>query len=119
MRFSAYCSLGDTQAEIVIPQNVKMVAGVATATTEDAMDTAAHVSWFCEGDEAGALDTNGFPYSTCRTHLQQLIYFPNCVNTDTLETGYKAGQPGIYRACPDGSSRAETRVLVMAVSLMA
>ena len=24
------------------------------------------------------------------------------VNTETLETGYKAGQPGNYKACPEG-----------------
>ncbi|KAF2490446.1 hypothetical protein BU16DRAFT_153240 [Lophium mytilinum] len=102
MRFSAYYSLGDTKAEVPIPQNVKMLAGKATATTAAEMPAEAHAEWFCEGSSSGAADTNGFPSSTCATHLQQLLYFPNCVNTDTLETAYKAGQPGNYKACPAG-----------------
>ncbi|KAH7138795.1 secreted protein [Dendryphion nanum] len=101
-RFSAYYSLGDTKAEIAIPQNVQMVAGDATAQTPDAVPEASHSEWFCENDSAKALDANGFPSSTCSTHLQQLLYFPNCVNTETLETAYKAGRPGNYKACPAG-----------------
>lgn len=102
MRFSAYYSLGDNKAEVPIPQNLQMVAGSATATTADAMPAEAHSEWFCENGGGGEADKNGFPSSTCNTHLQQLLYFPNCVNTETLETAYKSGQPGNYKACPDG-----------------
>ena len=63
---------------------------------------AAHSEWFCENGPDSALDTNGFPSETCSTHLQQLLYFPNCVNTDTLETAYKDGEPGSYHDCPSG-----------------
>jgi hypothetical protein len=102
MRFSAYYSLGDNKAEVPIPQNLQMVAGDASATTADAMPAEAHSEWFCEGGGGAMADKNGFPSSTCDTHLQQLLYFPNCVNTDTLEIGYKAGLPGNYKACPAG-----------------
>ncbi|KAF2707199.1 hypothetical protein K504DRAFT_483362 [Pleomassaria siparia CBS 279.74] len=102
VRFSAYYSLGDNKAEVPIPQNLQMVAGLSSATTADAMPTEAHIEWFCENSEGGPADENGFPSSTCATHLQQLLYFPNCVNVDTLETGYKAGEPGNYKACPTG-----------------
>jgi hypothetical protein len=101
-RFSAYYSLGDNKAEVPIPQNLQMVAGDASATTADAMPVEAYSEWFCEGGGGATADKNGFPSSTCNTHLQQLLYFPNCVNTDTLETGYKAGRPGNYKACPTG-----------------
>ena len=101
-RFSAYYGLGDTPAEIPFPENLQMLAGDTTATTAAEMPEEAHSEWFCEDDDASALGTNGFPTQTCSTHLQQLLYFPNCVNTETLETGYKDGRPGAYYECPDG-----------------
>ncbi|KAJ4365130.1 hypothetical protein N0V83_008748 [Neocucurbitaria cava] len=96
-RFSAYYNLGETEAEVAIPQNLKMLAGSATATTQAAMIADAQATWFCEGSDSSALDANGFPSSTCSTHLQQLLYFPQCVNVDTLETAYK-----VNKACPAG-----------------
>ncbi|KAF2849030.1 hypothetical protein T440DRAFT_469776 [Plenodomus tracheiphilus IPT5] len=101
-RFSAYYNLGETPAEIAIPQDVKMVAGVATAKTQSAMDPNAKAEWFCEGGPSSPLDANGFPSKTCTTHLQQLLYFPQCVNTDTLETGYKSRDNGTPNWCPKG-----------------
>uniref|UniRef100_L2G4P0 Short-chain dehydrogenase, putative n=1 Tax=Colletotrichum fructicola (strain Nara gc5) TaxID=1213859 RepID=L2G4P0_COLFN len=80
-RFSAYYNLGETPAEVAIPQNLQMVSGA------------------CENGGGGSLDANGFPSSTCGTHLQQLLYFPQCVNVDTLETGYKTKRGG---SCPSG-----------------
>ncbi|KAL1597074.1 hypothetical protein SLS60_008656 [Paraconiothyrium brasiliense] len=97
-RFSAYYNLGETPAEVAIPQNLKMVAGKATATTEAEMDANAQSSWGCESEDV-ALDSNGFPSSTCSTHVQQLLFFPNCVNVDTLETAYKDRRGG---SCPSG-----------------
>ncbi|KAJ4293353.1 hypothetical protein N0V90_008635 [Kalmusia sp. IMI 367209] len=101
-RFSAYYNLGETEAEVAIPQNLKMVAGKATATTQDAMDANAKSEWFCEGDASSGLDANGFPTKSCSTHLQQLLYFPQCVNEETLETGYKARSYGTANWCPEG-----------------
>ncbi|KAF2685472.1 hypothetical protein K458DRAFT_337614 [Lentithecium fluviatile CBS 122367] len=97
-RFSAYYNLGESEAEVAIPQNLKLVAGVATATTKEGMDASAKATWGCESQDV-ALDSNGFPSSTCNTHVQQLLYFPQCVNTETLETAYAD------RTCPDGFKR--------------
>ena len=101
-RFSAYYNLGETPAEVPIPQDLQMVAGVATASTQAAMDADAKSEWFCEGGPSSALDVNGFPSQTCTTHLQQLLYFPQCVNTDTLETAYKDRAHGTENWCPQG-----------------
>lgn len=103
MRFSAYYNLGETQAEIAIPQDLKMVAGSAAATTADGSPADAKVEWFCEGDDASSADENGFPSTTCSTHLQTLLYFPQCVNEDTLETAYKSRSYGTDNWCPEGS----------------
>lgn len=99
MRFSAYYNLEETPAEVGFPQDLKMVAGVATATTQDKMDANAGARWFCEGDSDNPLDANGFPSKTCSTHLQQLLYFPQCLNPTTHETAYKNRRGG---ACPTG-----------------
>ncbi|KAF3771409.1 hypothetical protein M406DRAFT_67713 [Cryphonectria parasitica EP155] len=100
-RFSAYYNLGETEAEVPIPQNLKMVAGSATATTADESPADAQVQWFCEDDDIDA-DENGFPSSTCSTFLQTLLYFPQCVNVDTLETEYKSSSYGTTNWCPEG-----------------
>ncbi|OBR12811.1 Secreted protein [Colletotrichum higginsianum IMI 349063] len=98
-RFSAYYNLGETPAEVAIPQDVQMVAGDANAQTKSAMPAEAQAEWFCENGGGESLDANGFPSSTCGTHLQQLLYFPQCVNTETLETAYKDRRGG---SCPSG-----------------
>lgn len=101
-RFSAYYNLGEAPAEVPIPQNVRMIAGDASAMTQAASPADAKVEWFCEGDASSGLDSNGFPTKTCSTHLQSLLYFPNCVNEQTLETGYKARSHGTANWCPTG-----------------
>lgn len=77
-RFSAYYGMGDTPAEIPIPEDLQMVAGDAGATTAAEMPEEAHAEWFCEEEADVAVDANGWPSRTCSTHLQQLLYFPNC-----------------------------------------
>ncbi|KAK2040429.1 secreted protein [Colletotrichum somersetense] len=98
-RFSAYYNLGETPAEVPIPQNLKMVAGDADARSRDAMIAGAQAEWACENGGGESLDANGFPSTTCGTHVHQLLYFPQCVNTDTLETAYKDRRGG---SCPAG-----------------
>jgi hypothetical protein len=98
-RFSAYYNLGETPAEVAIPQDVMMVAGNAGAKTQADMVASTQSEWFCEGDAASPLDANGFPSKGCSTHLQQLLYFPQCVNPTSLETGYKDRRGG---KCPAG-----------------
>ncbi|KAH6971421.1 hypothetical protein BKA56DRAFT_635553 [Ilyonectria sp. MPI-CAGE-AT-0026] len=99
-RFSAYYSLGDTPAEVPIPQNLMMLAGEATNQSPTGMPEKAKIEWMCEGDSVAA-DENGFPSSTCSTHLQTLLFFPNCVNEETLEYAYKDGSLGTSNACPE------------------
>ncbi|RMJ03353.1 hypothetical protein BHE90_015604 [Fusarium euwallaceae] len=102
MRFSAYYNLGETPAEIAMPQNLRMVAGEANAQTQAESPADAKVEWMCEG-ESVPIGENGFPTSTCGTHLQQLLYFPQCVNEETLETAYKSRTYGTSNWCPEGS----------------
>ncbi|ROV91117.1 hypothetical protein VSDG_07841 [Cytospora chrysosperma] len=108
-RFTAYYNLGASPAEVAIPQDLKMTAGSATAQTSSEMSANAPnagVEWFCEGDDAPAdKDVAAFPTSTCSTHLQTLLYFPDCVDADTLETGYTDRSYGTTNWCPDGMSR--------------
>ncbi|EEY14473.1 conserved hypothetical protein [Verticillium alfalfae VaMs.102] len=101
-RFSAYYNLGEAPAEVAIPQNLKMVAGDAQAKTKAQVPADSKAEWFCEGGGGGALDANGFPSATCGTHLQQLLYFPSCVNEATLETAYKSRTHGTPNWCPKG-----------------
>jgi hypothetical protein len=101
-RFSAYYNLGESPAEVAMPQNLRMVAGKANAMTQGEMDANAKSEWFCEGDAFNGLDKNGFPKKTCSTHLQQLLYFPSCVNEQTLETAYKFREHGTANWCPRG-----------------
>jgi hypothetical protein len=100
-RFSAYYNLGEAPAEIAIPQDLQMVAGNANATSRDQMIADAKSEFTCEGMYS-ELDENGFPTETCETHLQQLLYFPSCVNPDTLETAYKNRDHGTPNWCPQG-----------------
>ncbi|CRK15635.1 hypothetical protein BN1708_002825, partial [Verticillium longisporum] len=101
-RFSAYYNLGEAPAEVAIPQNLKMVAGDAQAKTKAQVPADSKAEWFCEGGGGGALDANGFPSATCGTHLQQLLYFPSCVNEATPETAYKSRTHGTPNWCPKG-----------------
>lgn len=101
-RFSAYYNLGESPAEVAIPQNLQMRAGNANARTRDQVPKESKAEWFCEGGGGGALDANGFPSQTCGTHLQQLVYFPSCVNPQTLETAYKSRAHGTANWCPRG-----------------
>lgn len=102
-RFTAYYNLGVSPAEVAIPQDLMMKAGSASAQTSDAMDADAGVEWFCEGDDAPAdKDAAAFPTSTCSTYLQTLLYFPNCVDEDTLAVNYTSSSYGTSNWCPEG-----------------
>ncbi|KAL4983917.1 hypothetical protein BDW68DRAFT_193952 [Aspergillus falconensis] len=88
MRFSAYYELLN-EAEIPIPENFQIVIGNASATGPEGLDPDNKVSWACEGDETEeGKDLAAFPTRTCSTHLQTLLWFPDCANPDTFETAY-------------------------------
>ncbi|KAL4795122.1 hypothetical protein BDV19DRAFT_389525 [Aspergillus venezuelensis] len=86
MRFSAYYELLN-EAEIPLPENFHMVIGNASATSAGLTEDNG-ISWACEGDDSGDKEKAAFPETTCSTHLQFLLFFPDCANPDTFETAY-------------------------------
>lgn len=57
----------------------------------DVPEHAGH-SWFCEGSDSGEKDPSAFPTMTCKTHLQTILLFHDCVNPETLESDYSGTQ---------------------------
>ncbi|KAE8338856.1 hypothetical protein BDV24DRAFT_153298 [Aspergillus arachidicola] len=88
-RFSAYY-VDVNSAEIAIPQNMKLLTGNATATSQDGVDGNAGMQWFCDSQAGEDKDNTVFPTETCKYHLQTLLLFPDCANPDTLEYVYSA-----------------------------
>jgi hypothetical protein len=84
-----------------MPQNLMMLAGNAANQAAGTLDPSAGIQWFCEGQDV-PVGANGFPTSTCNTHLQTLLLFPSCVNEQTLETAYKSAGYGTPNRCPEG-----------------
>lgn len=79
-----------------------MLAGNSSNQVPEGIDPkTSAVEWFCEGHDV-PIGANGFPTSTCNTHLQTLLYFPHCVNEETLETAYKSATYGTPNRCPEG-----------------
>ena len=79
-------------AEIPIPENYRALAGNPDATDQSTTPSNAGISWFCENDPPENKDAAAFPSTTCTTHLQELVYFPDCVNPDTLNYTYSGTQ---------------------------
>ncbi|RDW81530.1 DUF1996 domain-containing protein [Aspergillus mulundensis] len=109
MRFSAYYELLN-EAEIPIPEDFQIVIGNASATGPEGLNEDANVSWACEGDETEeGKELAAFPTKTCSTHLQTLLWFPDCINPDTYETGYSKN-PKAFEGygdnwCPTGMKK--------------
>ncbi|KAB8260048.1 hypothetical protein BDV32DRAFT_149780 [Aspergillus pseudonomiae] len=107
-RFSAYY-VDVSSAEIAIPQNMKLLAGNATATSQDGVDGNAGIQWFCDSQEGEEKDDAAFPNETCKCHLQTLLLFPDCANPDTLEYAYSANPNWVdgygENRCPIGMKR--------------
>ncbi|KAI9162692.1 Proline utilization trans-activator [Paramyrothecium foliicola] len=108
-RFSAYY-VSIENAEIAIPQDFRNVVGNASATSQEDVPALAGHSWFCEGSESGEKDPSAFPTVTCKTHLQTLLLFHDCVNPDTLESDYSGTQHWTETSkpanrCPAGMKR--------------
>jgi hypothetical protein len=51
------------------------------------------------------VDTNDFPSHTCGTYLQTLLFFPHCVDEQTLEVAYKSRTRGTYEWCSQGAAQ--------------
>ncbi|KAL4929010.1 DUF1996 domain-containing protein [Aspergillus undulatus] len=109
MRFSAYYELLN-EAEIPLPENFQMVIGNASATSPSDLTEDNGISWACEGDETEeGKEKAAFPTTTCSTHLQFLLFFPDCANPETFETAYSKN-PDWYEGyeenrCPAGMYR--------------
>ncbi|PLB47745.1 hypothetical protein P170DRAFT_456518 [Aspergillus steynii IBT 23096] len=87
-RFSAYYQELDS-AEIPIPQDIKLLAGNATATSLEGVPSDAGVQVFCDGEPLEKdKDAVAFPSKTCKNHLQVLLLFPDCSSNTTLEYAY-------------------------------
>ncbi|GAB1200840.1 hypothetical protein APSETT444_010220 [Aspergillus pseudonomiae] len=98
-----------SSAEIAIPQNMKLLAGNATATSQDGVDGNAGIQWFCDSQEGEEKDDAAFPTETCKYHLQTLLLFPDCANPGTLEYAYSANPNWVdgygENRCPIGMKR--------------
>ncbi|KAE8314898.1 hypothetical protein BDV41DRAFT_563245 [Aspergillus transmontanensis] len=107
-RFSAYY-VDVNSAEIAIPQNMELLAGNATATSQDGVDGNAGIQWFRDSQAGEDKDDAAFPEKTCKYHLQTLLLFPDCANPDTLEYAYSANPDWVdgygKNRCPIGMKR--------------
>ena len=84
-----------------------MVAGNASASTAEDVGDLWTMSWWCEYGPETTPDSNGWPDAGCNIgRLQTQLRFPDCVNPDTLATGYssRAWLENPNR-CPDGMKR--------------
>ncbi|GJC97816.1 Secreted protein [Colletotrichum higginsianum IMI 349063] len=107
LSFKAYYNnIGD--AEVTFPQDFKVVAGNADATSQADVDARSRLEWFCNvGGGQGTKDASAFPTSTCdRGRLQAILTFQDCFNPATMATAYSGGE---HRQnsnwCPTGMKR--------------
>ncbi|KAF6839059.1 short-chain dehydrogenase [Colletotrichum plurivorum] len=101
--FVAYYNFDKDPAEVPIPPNFNVVAGNAEAKTEADLIQGSDVAWLCQKQkfDAGGKSNSQFPQSTCSTSLQAVLWFPDCVDSQTLKSAYS----GKGSACPDGMKR--------------
>lgn len=94
------------KAEIPFPPDFHAVAGNATAKSQaDTSESFNRITWWCE---TGPEDRNSrpratFPQVTCKTHIQVIVSFPDCVDTaDIKKYSYAAENGG---RCPSDMKR--------------
>lgn len=100
-RFTAYYQFEKSEAaEVPIPENFNVLAGNAAAKSVDDLDKGANIAWLCEKEkfDAGGKENSDFPRTGCKV-LQSVVWFPDCVNEKTLESGYTRTNGG---KCPSG-----------------
>ncbi|OLN90009.1 hypothetical protein CCHL11_07224 [Colletotrichum chlorophyti] len=100
-----YNNIGD--ADITFPQDFKVVAGNALATSQADVDPKSTMSWWCEyGPEGGPKDEAAFPTQSCvKGRLQTILRFQDCINPDSHEAVYSSNQYGTSNWCPKGMKR--------------
>lgn len=101
-----YNNIGD--AEMTFPQDFKVVAGNASARSQEDVEPLSTMSWWCEyGPESGPKDEGAFPTQSCELgRLQTILRFQDCINPDTHEAAYSGRHnlPNTNR-CPEGMKR--------------
>jgi hypothetical protein len=95
-RFTAYYNFEKTQAEVAIPQDFKVLAGNTGATSAADVISGSDITWLCMGKDfdEGGKDNAQWPQATCSDSdniLQAVVWFPDCVDTSTLESAYSSG----------------------------
>ncbi|KAL3492496.1 hypothetical protein BJX62DRAFT_236095 [Aspergillus germanicus] len=97
-RFSTYYT--NSFATTAIPQDLAMISGNASATSQSAADHPYNdLEWFCEGSDEREADIARMPTSTCDQHLQVNLRFPQCVNPDDHSEYDFADES---ETCPEG-----------------
>ncbi|KAL3453536.1 hypothetical protein BJX65DRAFT_302437 [Aspergillus insuetus] len=97
-RFSTYYT--NSFATTAIPQDLAMISGNASATSQSAADHPYNdLEWFCEGSDEREADIAKIPTSTCDQHLQVNLRFPQCVNPDDHSEYDFADES---ETCPEG-----------------
>jgi len=107
-RFSAYYQ-NEESADAPFPENLQLLAGNSHATNQSESPEEAAISWYCEnGPDQPGKDRAAFPTTACSTHLQHLVFFPDCVDpkdpTYTKAT-YNTPSNGTPNRCPPGHLR--------------
>ncbi|KAI9150517.1 hypothetical protein HJFPF1_10285 [Paramyrothecium foliicola] len=99
-RFVAYYNFEKTEADVPIPQDFNVLAGNADGKTVDDVIRGSKLTWLCEKQafDAGGKEHSQYPLSTCSGGvLQSVLWFPDCVNPETLKSDYSSGG-----SCPEG-----------------
>lgn len=94
------------KAEIPFPPNFHAIAGNASAKSQsDINEKITAITWWCDtgADDRGERPRAAFPRSTCGAHMQAILRFPDCVDTnDITKYTYAAANGG---KCPSGMKR--------------
>ncbi|KAG9230199.1 hypothetical protein BJ875DRAFT_546372 [Amylocarpus encephaloides] len=92
------------RAEIPFPPNLSMVAGNASAKSQNDIDESLNaITWWCDAgpEDRSTRPRATFPRVTCTAHMQVILRFPDCVNPADVSKYAYAGS----RGCPSGMKR--------------
>ncbi|KAF2220818.1 hypothetical protein BDZ85DRAFT_20118 [Elsinoe ampelina] len=88
------------KAEIPIPENFHAIAGNSKATSNAETVSGSNIRIGCEDEQPS--DRGVFPQKPCKGPMQTLLYFPDCVDTQTLKSVYARDNGW---KCPSGYKR--------------
>ncbi len=98
--FSTYYE-GINNADIPFPRDYYAVAGNASAKSQSDIDEHVNgITWWCETgpEDRSTRPRATMPRVTCATHIQVILRFPDCVDTDNLKKNTYAAANGGH--CP-------------------